>query len=62
MDSKDVLMEIETAAEIIGVKRRTLLRWAREGRIAVHDFGKVKRFARSDLTAFLASHRKPAIQ
>lgn len=50
------LLSHTDAAEVLGVHPRTLLRWAREGRIARVRVGRRVRFARRDVAEFLAAH------
>jgi excisionase family DNA binding protein len=52
------LYPIAEVAERVGVSRRTVSRWIKDGDLVVHRIGGVVRVAEGDLRAFLALHRE----
>jgi excisionase family DNA binding protein len=44
-------------AAILRVSRKTVLRMARRGALACHQFGRTRRFRRQDVEAFLETSR-----
>jgi excisionase family DNA binding protein len=56
--AKDELLTATQVSNRLTLKKRTVLRWMREGKLAHIDLGKSKRVRSSDLEAFLASRRR----
>jgi excisionase family DNA binding protein len=50
---------VQEVAEALGVWPRTVRRWIKNEKLAVHRFGGVVRIAEADFKAFLAAHRSP---
>jgi len=47
-------------AELLQLTPMTIYRMVRRGELACHAIGRIKRFRRGDVEAFLQSSRKPA--
>jgi excisionase family DNA binding protein len=61
-DEGDALVKPSQVCRELGISRRTLNEWAREGRIAtVRLSARVLRVRRSDLAAFVAAQTRPAV-
>lgn len=54
------LLRPDEAAEYLGIARWKLYEMARRGVVASVKEGRTIRFARADLDAFIAAHRRPA--
>ena len=59
MRENDDLLRPEEVAEKLGIERRTVIRWLREGKLACINLGKLKRVKAADFATFLAAHRDP---
>jgi excisionase family DNA binding protein len=58
---EDPLLDVNTAAEYLGVTQRFIRRLVAERRIPYHKLGRFVRIAQSDLDALLATNRRDAI-
>jgi excisionase family DNA binding protein len=58
--SNDALMTAEEVAEHLRVSEGTINQWVKAGRIPVVKVGKLNRFRRSDIEAWVESNSKPA--
>jgi excisionase family DNA binding protein len=52
------VLDAQAVADLLGVSRRTVLRWAREGRIPSVGVGRTVLFLRSDVDAWIRSRRR----
>lgn len=54
-DGVPTTVDTRKACEILGVERRTLYRYTRDGRIKGSRVGKANRYTRAELARFLSS-------
>jgi excisionase family DNA binding protein len=57
----DPVLSREDAAEYLGIRPNTLKKWAMQRRIAITKVGRLNKFRKSDLDAYLARHRVEAV-
>jgi excisionase family DNA binding protein len=58
---EDPLLDVNTAADYLGVSERFIRRLVAERRIPYHKLGRFVRIAQSDLDTLLAANRRDAI-
>jgi excisionase family DNA binding protein len=58
----DPMLPLEEAAAYLGIAAETLRKWTTQRRIAFTKLGRLNRYRRSDLDAYLDAHRVPVAQ
>lgn len=56
-ETDEPLLDTETAAQLLGLAPTTLKRLAQQGRIPSVRFGRLRRFERRAVRAYIAQHR-----
>jgi excisionase family DNA binding protein len=59
-DAQPEFYTVGQLAELLQLTPMTIYRMVRRGELACHAIGRIKRFRRGDVEAFLRSSRKPA--
>jgi len=59
-DAQPEFYTVGQLAELLQLTPMTIYRMVRRGELACHAIGRIKRFRRGDVEAFLQSSRKPA--
>lgn len=50
---------VKELADLLRVTEMTIYRWVKRGELAAYQIGRVMRFRRDDIEAFLEKHRTP---
>jgi excisionase family DNA binding protein len=59
--NEDPVLSRDDAAHYLGIASNTLKKWAMQRRIAITKVGRLNKFRKSDLDAYLARHRVEAV-